>query len=93
MFLIILSIKIQLNSLQQQFKPHFLFNSLNSINALTISNPNEAQKMIHLLSEFMRGSIQENQKTLPQKVKSNSIKMLSEPDTLELPNTKEGSDL
>ena len=58
------SIKIQLNSLQQQFKPHFLFNSLNSINALTISNPNEAQKMIHLLSEFMRGSIQENQNEL-----------------------------
>jgi sensor histidine kinase YesM len=54
------SIKIQLNSLQQQFQPHFLFNSLNSINALTISNPEEAQKMIHLLSEFMRGSIQEN---------------------------------
>jgi len=58
------SIKIQLNSLQQQFQPHFLFNSLNSINALTISNPVEAQKMVHLLSEFMRGSIQENQTEL-----------------------------
>lgn len=58
------AIKIQLNSLQQQFKPHFLFNSLNSINALTITNPKEAQKMVHLLSEFMRGSIQENQNEL-----------------------------
>ncbi len=58
------SIKIQLNSLQQQFQPHFLFNSLNSINALTLSNPEEAQKMVHLLSEFMRGSIQENQSEL-----------------------------
>ena len=53
--------RIQLNSLAQQFKPHFLFNSLNSINALTISNPEEAQRMIHLLSEFMRGSVKENQ--------------------------------
>ncbi len=53
--------RIQLNSLQQQFKPHFLFNSLNSINALTISNPEEAQRMVHLLSEFMRGSVKENQ--------------------------------
>lgn len=53
-------LQIELNSLQQQFKPHFLFNSLNSINALTISNPEEARKMIHLLSEFMRGSIRKN---------------------------------
>jgi LytS/YehU family sensor histidine kinase len=57
-------LKIELNSLQQQFQPHFLFNSLNSINALTISNPQEAQKMIHLLSQFMRGSIRENQSEL-----------------------------
>jgi LytS/YehU family sensor histidine kinase len=48
---------IELKSLQQQFKPHFLFNSLNSINALTLTSPEEARKMIHLLSEFMRGSI------------------------------------
>lgn len=51
------SLQIELNNLQQQLKPHFLFNSLNSINALTLSNPEEARKMIHLLSEFMRGSI------------------------------------
>ncbi len=53
--------RIQLHSLTQQFKPHFLFNSLNSINALTISNPEEAQRMIHLLSEFMRGAVKDNQ--------------------------------
>lgn len=58
------ALKIELNSLQQQFQPHFLFNSLNSINALTISNPPEAQKMVHLLSEFMRGSIRDNQNEL-----------------------------
>ena len=58
------SSKIQLNSLQQQFKPHFLFNSLNSINALTLQNPAEARKMIHLLSEFMRGAIKEDQSKL-----------------------------
>ncbi|MBL1278732.1 MAG: histidine kinase [Fluviicola sp.] len=56
--------KIQLNSLQQQFKPHFLFNSLNSINALTIQNPEEARRMIHLLSEFMRGAVKEDQSEL-----------------------------
>ena len=56
--------KIQLNSLQQQFKPHFLFNSLNSINALTIQDPEEARRMIHLLSEFMRGAVKEDQSAL-----------------------------
>ncbi len=56
--------KIQLNSLQQQFKPHFLFNSLNSINALTMHNPEEARKMIHLLSEFMRGAVKKDQSTM-----------------------------
>jgi len=55
------SIMIEINTIQQQFKPHFLFNSLNSINALTMNNPDEARKMIQLLSEFMRGSIQTNQ--------------------------------
>lgn len=58
------SMRIQLNSLQQQFKPHFLFNSLNSINALTLTNPEEARRMVHLLSEFMRASVREDQGTL-----------------------------
>ncbi len=54
-------VKIEMNSIQQQLKPHFLFNSLNSINALTMTDPEEAQRMVHLLSEFMRGSIQQDQ--------------------------------
>lgn len=57
-------VKIEMNSIQQQLKPHFLFNSLNSINALTMKDPEEAQKMVQLLSEFMRGSIQQNQNEL-----------------------------
>lgn len=57
-------VQIEINSIQQQLKPHFLFNSLNSINALTISNPEEAQKMVQLLSQFMRGSIQQHQSEL-----------------------------
>jgi len=57
-------VKIEINSIQQQLKPHFLFNSLNSINALTMTNPQEAQKMVQLLSEFMRGSIQQDQNSI-----------------------------
>lgn len=58
------AIDIEMNSIQQQFNPHFLFNSLNSINALTLSNPEEASEMIQLLSEFMRGSVRQDQATL-----------------------------
>lgn len=58
------SIKIELNSLQQKFKPHFLFNSLNSISALTVVDPKKAREMIHLLSDFMRRAVQEDDQEL-----------------------------
>ena len=41
-----LLIKAEMNNLQQQFQPHFLFNSLNSINALVKSQPENAREMI-----------------------------------------------
>ena len=47
----------ELNSLRAQIKPHFLFNSLNSISSLTITNPEKAQDMVIKLSEFMRYSL------------------------------------
>lgn len=47
----------ELNSLRAQIKPHFLFNSLNSISSLTITDPEKAQEMIIKLSEFMRYSL------------------------------------
>jgi two-component system LytT family sensor kinase len=53
----------ELFKLRQQLQPHFLFNSLNSINALIGSSPVEARKMVQQLSDFLRGSIrkEENQ--------------------------------
>jgi two-component system, LytTR family, sensor kinase len=47
----------ELQKLQLQLQPHFLFNSLNSINALILVNSNEARKMIQELSEFLRLTI------------------------------------
>jgi len=47
----------ELYNLRQQLQPHFLFNSLNSISALAGSRPEEARKMIHQLSDFLRGTI------------------------------------
>lgn len=55
----------ELKSLKAQINPHFIFNSLNSISALTISNPENAQEMVIKLSEFLRYAINQegNQKT------------------------------
>ncbi len=44
----------ELKMLRSQINPHFLFNSLNSISSLTISNPEKAREMVVKLSEFMR---------------------------------------
>ncbi|MBY0244909.1 MAG: histidine kinase [Sphingobacteriaceae bacterium] len=47
----------ELNKLRHQLQPHFLFNSLNSVYALTIVNPSEAGVMITKLASFLRGNL------------------------------------
>jgi hypothetical protein len=50
----------ELSQLRQQLQPHFLFNSLNSINALVVSQPELARKMIQQLSDFLRGTVKKD---------------------------------
>jgi two-component system LytT family sensor kinase len=47
----------ELNNLRQQLQPHFLFNSLNSIQALMELDPEKARDMLRLLSDFLRGTV------------------------------------
>lgn len=47
----------ELTALKHQINPHFLFNSLNSVSALTISSPEKAQEMIIKLSDYLRYSL------------------------------------
>jgi LytS/YehU family sensor histidine kinase len=47
----------ELNALKSQINPHFLFNSLNSISALTLDSPEKARDMVQKLSDFLRDSI------------------------------------
>lgn len=58
-----ISKEAELYKLRQQLHPHFLFNSLNSINALIHSKPEQARAMVQQLSEFLRGTLkrEENQ--------------------------------
>ncbi len=50
----------ELYNLRQQLQPHFLFNSLNSINALIGFKPTEARHMIQQLSDFLRGTLKKD---------------------------------
>ncbi len=47
----------ELRALRSQITPHFLFNALNSINALTSIDPAAARRMCLLLSDFFRGTL------------------------------------
>ncbi len=56
----------ELFKLRQQLQPHFLYNSLNSISALIMIEPNKAQEMIGKLSDFLRSSVmRESEDTMP----------------------------
>ncbi len=47
----------ELRALRAQLNPHFLFNSLNSINALVGSQPEAARKMCENLGDFLRRTL------------------------------------
>ncbi|MFH2142167.1 MAG: histidine kinase [Bacteroidota bacterium] len=49
--------KAELDLLRSQIKPHFLFNALNSVNSLTLSDSLKARDMIVKLSEYFRFSL------------------------------------
>jgi two-component system LytT family sensor kinase len=52
----------ELNVLRSQLNPHFLFNSLNSISYLTVSDPARAREMIIKLSEFLRYALKHGER-------------------------------
>lgn len=66
----------ELHALKSQINPHFLFNSLNSISSLTMTNPERAQEMVINLSQLMRYSLKHNQKekvTFQQELENNKL--------------------
>jgi len=50
----------ELRSLKFQINPHFIFNSLNSISALTEIDPKKAKQMIIKLADFLRYTLANN---------------------------------
>lgn len=58
------SVETQLDALRSQVNPHFLFNSLNSLSALILSNPAQAVTFVHKLSGVYRYLLQSNDRHL-----------------------------
>jgi two-component system, LytTR family, sensor kinase len=66
----------ELRMIKSQINPHFIFNSLNSVSALTISKPEAAREMVIKLSEFLRYSIGKDNvemNTLAQEIQNASL--------------------
>lgn len=62
----LLAREAELKALKAQINPHFLFNSLNSISALTAVDPAKAREMCVRLSDFLRNTLNMgNRETIP----------------------------
>lgn len=67
--------KAELNILQEQIKPHFLYNSLGAISYLVTSQQNEkAYDLIISLSEYYRESLSKGNKVIPLSTEINIVK-------------------
>src|SRR4029453_3095859 len=53
----VLAREAELRALRSQLDPHFLFNSLQSISALTTADPAAARRMCLLLADFLRDTL------------------------------------
>ena len=55
----------RLNALQARIRPHFLFNSMNTIAALTRSNPVAAEQAVEDLADLFRASLRDGLQLIP----------------------------
>lgn len=56
----ILLSQVEIKLLHAQVNPHFLFNALNTISAITRRDPDKARELIQHLSQFFRGNLKRN---------------------------------
>jgi sensor histidine kinase YesM len=62
--LLALTREAELRALKAQIRPHFLFNVLNSIYSLIGSRPDEARRMVELVSDLMRRTLDASEEAL-----------------------------
>lgn len=54
----------EIKLLHAQVNPHFLFNALNTISAITRRDPDKARDLIQHLSQFFRSNLKQNIETV-----------------------------
>jgi len=57
--------RTRIHALQARIRPHFLFNSMNTIAELTRTNPKAAEAAVENLSDLFRASLADSQKLIP----------------------------
>jgi two-component system sensor histidine kinase AlgZ len=60
-----LEAKARVHALQARIRPHFLFNSMNTIAALTRSNPARAEEAVQDLADLFRANLSEKRNQIP----------------------------
>jgi sensor histidine kinase YesM len=82
-----LAAEAQLASLSSRVQPHFLFNTLNSISALTRESPEQAEQTIERLAALLRSSLDQTE-TVPLEQELKLVR-----DYLEIQKTRLGERL
>ena len=59
--------RARVNALQARIRPHFLFNSLNTIAALTRSDPERAEEAVEDLADLFRATLHDERSRIPLK--------------------------
>ncbi|WP_196156896.1 sensor histidine kinase [Reinekea sp. G2M2-21] len=67
-------ISSRMNALQARIKPHFLFNSLNTIAELIVTRPDAAEKSVESLSSLFRANLKETSSFCPLKQEIELVK-------------------
>ncbi len=57
----------RIHALQARIRPHFLFNSMNTIASLTRSNPSRAEEAVEDLADLFRATLKDSEKPLRMK--------------------------
>ena len=72
---VVLEAQARISALQALIRPHFLFNSMNTIASLTRTNPQQAEQAVEDLSELLRASLSttRNRITLKEELQVTAI--------------------
>lgn len=72
---IVLEAQARISALQALIRPHFLFNSMNTIASLTRSDPRQAEEAVEDLSDLLRANLNtaQNRTTLKQELETAAI--------------------